>query len=142
MILRRPVIAVIASLALVASFVSVGASAQAFDGSQPLLCASVDTIGCGPGEGCAANTAEDLNVPRFLRIDFDKGLVRTSRSNTEERMTQIQSVKRDENGLILQGVEGGYGWSMVITQATGKMALSVAGDGAAFVVFGACTLLD
>lgn len=139
MILHR---LIVCSLALTASLVAAGASAQAFDGSQPLLCASVETIGCGPGEGCAASTAEELNVPRFLRIDFAKGLVRTSRSEGEERMTQIHDMEQNDEALILQGVEGGYGWSMTITRATGKMALSVAGDRAAFVIFGACTLME
>ncbi len=40
--------------------------------------------------------------------------------------------------LILQGVEDGKGWSMVITEANGKMALTAAGDQEAFVIFGAC----
>ena len=136
----RPLL--VAGLTLAAWVASASAQAQAFDGSHALLCASVDTIGCGPGEGCAASTAEELNVPAFLRIDFAKGLVRTSRSDGEERMTQIHNVEQSESALILQGVEQGYGWSMTVTQATGKMALTVAGDRAAFVIFGACTLLE
>jgi hypothetical protein len=41
--------------------------------------------------------------------------------------------------LILQGIQGSKGWSMVITEATGKMTLTAADDQVGFVVFGACT---
>lgn len=41
--------------------------------------------------------------------------------------------------MILQGVEGGRAWSMVIGKETGKMSATVADDQVGFVVFGACT---
>ena len=56
--------------------------------------------------------------------------------------TVIGSSTRNEGELLLQGVENGRGWSMAITEATGRMVISVAGDEIAFVVFGACTGLN
>jgi hypothetical protein len=41
--------------------------------------------------------------------------------------------------LILQGTQTGKGWSMVITEATGKMTLTASGEEVGFIVFGACT---
>ena len=46
-----------------------------------------------------------------------------------------------EGNIILQGVENGRGWSIVISEETGKMSATVAGDEIGFIVFGACTPL-
>jgi len=46
-----------------------------------------------------------------------------------------------EGKLILQGVQEGKAWSMVITDDTDKMTLTAADDQEGFVVFGACTVL-
>ena len=40
--------------------------------------------------------------------------------------------------LVLQGVDGGRGWSLVIRQDNGHMTLSVADNHTGFVVFGSC----
>ncbi len=54
----------------------------------------------------------------------------------------IGNSTRDVGEQLLQGVESGRAWSMAITEATGRMVISVAGDEIAFVVFGACTGLN
>ncbi len=115
--------------------------AEALDGSKPLICASVDGHSCAPGEDCAAAATEALNIPQFLRIDFAEKEVTAERPDGEERTSEIQRLEQLENELILQGNQGGLGWSLTITRATGKMSLSAVGDQVAFVVFGACTRL-
>jgi hypothetical protein len=42
-----------------------------------------------------------------------------------------------EDGV--QGVRGGTGWSIAISEETGKMVVTESGGQAGFVVFGACT---
>ena len=49
--------------------------------------------------------------------------------------------KTDEQ-LTLQGFELGMGWTFAIDRTTGKIAVTLIGRGAAFVVFGACTPLQ
>ncbi len=115
--------------------------AEALDGSKPLICASVDGHSCAPGEDCAAASTEALNIPQFLRIYFAEKVVTAERPDGEERTSEIQRMEELENELILQGNQGGLGWSLTITRATGKMSLSAVGDQVAFVVFGACTRL-
>ena len=112
-----------------------------FDGSKPLICASVDALSCAPGQDCAAATAESLNIPQFLRIDFAGKAITAERSDGDQRASEIQNLEQLENELILLGTQGGLGWSLTITRATGKMSLSAVGDRVAFVVFGACTQL-
>ncbi len=64
-----------------------------------------------------------------------------TRPGGEERTAKIESMTREEGKLILQGVQLGLGWSMVITQESGAMVLIAAGEQVAFVIFGACTPL-
>ena len=116
-------------------------AAEDFDGSVPLICASVDTLSCAPGEDCAAATTEALNIPQFLRIDFAAKAIMAERPDGDQRTSEIQKLEQLDNELILQGIQGGLGWSLTITRATGKMSLSAVGDRVAFVVFGACTRL-
>ncbi len=113
--------------------------AAKFDGSSPLICASVDSMSCTPGEDCAAATTEALNIPQFLRISFADKMITAERPDGEVRTSEIQQLEQLEDGLILQGTQRGLGWSLTISGASGKMSLSAVGDQVAFVVFGACT---
>ena len=65
------------------------------------------------------------------------------------RTSRIERVEHIENKLILQGVEegvenvdDGLAWSMAISKKTGKVVLSAAGDGVAYVVFGTCVAVE
>ncbi len=52
--------------------------------------------------------------------------------------------KEDEHNpgnLIMQGGEAGRGWTLVISEETGKMSATISEDRVGFVIFGACTPL-
>ena len=117
------------------------ANAKGFDGSQPLICSSMEAYDCGPDSNCIKGTAASIDAPQFIRLDFDQKLARSTRATGEERTAKIESMTREEGKLILQGVQLGLGWSMVITQESGAMALTAAGEQVVFVIFGACTPL-
>ncbi len=120
---------------------SFSASAEDFDGSKPLICASLETFGCGANGECVKGTAFSLNVPQFIWLDFVEKMATGKRPDGERRTTEIQSVTQSEGELILQGVQSGRGWSMAIAQQSGSMVLTAAGEQEAFVIFGACTPL-
>jgi len=109
-----------------------------FDGSKPLLCAVIETFECGPAGECLPGTAEDIDIPQFLRIDFKKKTISGTLESGEVRTAKIENMARSDGKLILQGVQNGKGWSMVITEATGKMTVTASDDRAGFIVFGAC----
>ena len=125
----------------VLSIASTAANAEGLDGSQPLICASMEAYDCGPGQDCLRGTAESIDAPQFMRLDFERKLARATRANGEERTAKIESLTQEEGKLILQGVQRGLGWSMTIAQEDGAMTLTAAGDRTAFVIFGACTPL-
>ena len=131
----------IIGLSLALSIMAFGAAADDFDGSRPLLCASLEAHDCGAGGDCLRGTAESIDAPRFIRLDFEQKVARAKRPDGEERTTTIDIVRNDQGKLILQGAQRGLGWSMSITQESGEMALTAAGDRVVYVIFGACTPL-
>jgi hypothetical protein len=129
-----------AILILLSSLVAAGsASAGDFDGSKPLLCAPGEAIDCAARGECLQVSPGDLNLPRFITVDVRGKRLSGTPSGGEEQRTAIQNVQSVDGKLILQGAENGRGWSMVIDQATGDLAASVADQYNGFVLFGACT---
>jgi len=114
------------------------ALAADFDGSQPLVCAMINAFECGPDTGCESGTPESNGLSRFLRIDFGKKEVYTTKQE-KGQTSKIEKVDRAGGVVLLSGAQNGRGWSLALTEATGYVVLTVAGDQEAFVIFGACT---
>lgn len=120
--------------------VPVSARAGNFDGSRTLLCALLEIYECVLHEGCERTTAEAINLPQFLTIDFEKKQLSGTTPEGTVRKTDIEHRENANGRLILQGGEEGRGWSISIHEETGKMVATVSGEEAGFVVFGACTI--
>jgi hypothetical protein len=116
--------------------------AAGLDSSKPLLCATIDAIECGglPAE-CYVGTAETVNLAQFVRIDLQGKKIEAVRQGGKSLSSTIMNHKRENGKLVLQGIESGRGWSLVIVEETGKMSATIAGDQVGFVVFGNCTTL-
>jgi len=124
------------------------ASAGDYDGSKPLICASMDVMECTPGNSCQEVSTDAVDAPQFFKLDVGKKKIVSMRSGGAERSSKIKHSDKIEEKLILQGAEegregirDGLGWTMSIAQDSGAMILTASGDGAAFVIFGACTPL-
>jgi hypothetical protein len=111
----------------------------AFDGSSPLLCVPIEVIDCGAYEGCVDSTAEAVNIPQFIRIDFQKKKASGTLENGAMREVGIERTERENGMLVLQGGQEGRGWSVTIGEDTGKMTLTASGDRFGFIIFGVCT---
>jgi hypothetical protein len=114
------------------------AVAADFDGSKPLICALMGNFECDP-DGCERVTSEGINMPQFVRIDFEGKKISAIREGVQARTTPIEKSTRSEGTLYLQGLDKGMAWSIVIAENDGKMGLTVAGDQMGFMIFGACT---
>ena len=113
------------------------ARVSAADEPGPWLCAPTEEIACEESGKCDTNAFESLNLPPFIKID----LVSKQMSGTEEGRAEaaaVERVERVEGRLILQGVQDGRGWSVVIVEESGNMTLSVSGEDNAWVAFGDC----
>ncbi|HET6515996.1 MAG TPA: hypothetical protein VFG09_12605 [Thermodesulfovibrionales bacterium] len=105
-----------------------------FDGTKPLLCASIEALDCDPGVECVRGLAEDMGAPKFVRVDFSKKEIRGP-----VQTAKILSMEKDDHQIVLQGYEIGMGWTFAIDRATGDARISFAGGNETFIIFGACT---
>jgi hypothetical protein len=116
-----------------------------FDGSKELVCACMRVIECGPNGNCTEGSAEKIGIPGFLVIHFQQKEISAPQWGENQTPSRIKNLERIDGKLILQGAEDGLrdvkdgtGWSIAISEETGKMVLTESGDQVAFVVFGAC----
>ena len=117
------------------------AVADGMDGKMPVICATNEVFDCGPNVDCVKDTPDVVNLPRFIRLDFAAKKAFTKRQDGEERTAEITSQQVADGTVILQGIQLDHAWSLVISQATGDMSLTIAGDAVGFVIFGSCTAL-
>jgi len=122
------------------------AQAGSFDGSRNLLCAPQVAIECGPDGTCQQAMAASVNLPNFFQIDFSARELTAVNESPNKRTSKIKSMEFIDNKLFLQGADDGIkdardglAWSMAISQDSGRLVVSAAGESEAFVIFGACT---
>ena len=115
-----------------------------FDGSKPLLISVIRVVECTPKSTCSEVTPASIELPQFLKIDFTNKTIRPAAAADDTPATTIERQEVVDGKLILQGAEDGYekmrdglGWTMAISEATGQVVLTAAGEGVAFVIFGA-----
>ncbi len=125
-------------LMLFICFLPITGFAGDFDGSKPLICAVIEEFDCTPGEECLSGTAQRINIPQFLRIDFKEKVITGDRGDGKVLSTTVNNMERVDGKMILQGIQNGKAWNMVITEATGKMTVTAADEQVGFVVFGVC----
>jgi hypothetical protein len=124
-----------------------GVNAGCFNGSQVFIC-SVTTISeCDFGEPCETVNPLDINAPAFLKIDLNQGIIFPAEAGVDfgKRKSIIQNKRIVDEKLFLQGAEDGIGkekdgagWTVAISQETGRMILTVSTDDTGFVASGNC----
>jgi hypothetical protein len=113
-------------------------AAAAYDGSVPLLCAVIEVFDCQAGGDCQRGTAESVNLPQFVKVNFAEKTLSTPEQGERKSVTPIIHAESVDGNMILQGVEGGRAWSIIIANETGKFSATVSDQQVGFVVFGAC----
>jgi hypothetical protein len=131
---RKFVRLALAAVAAMGGLGSATLSAADFDGSKPLLCATVDAHDCDAGEICLRALPAALGAPQFVRIDFAKKTV-----TGPQRTTPIRFMETGESQILLQGTELGFAWTIVLDRMDGAMAVTLVNREDALVLFGACT---
>ena len=114
-------------------------AAGKYDGSAPMLCAVTAITECTADGKCERSAPQQgNNLPTFLRVDV-KGKSLNADDGTG-RKTEIKASTVVDGQLMLQGIENGKAWSMVIGSETGRWGGSVVEDDGSFALFGSCTL--
>lgn len=113
------------------------AQAGDFDGSKNLICAPVEANDCAAVDGCTRTVPSEVGAPAFIRIDFgQQAMVGPNRTSP------IKVTEKNAQQLLLMGTELGYGWTVVLDQASGEMTVSMTNAAGSFVFFGSCTPLQ
>jgi hypothetical protein len=113
--------------------------ADSLEDVNRMVCAAAQVQICIESDTCYSATAAELDVPEFVVIDIRKKVISTTRASNLNRATTFNSVEKSDGLIYLQGIEGGRAFSFVIDEASGHMTVSIARDGIAVSVFGACT---
>ena len=108
--------------------------------SSALLCAVIEVFECSLESDCAEVTAESVNIPQFIRIDFDSMKLTSPEGSEVKRDSMINDVQKSNGSILLQGIGHGRAWSIAISEESGKMTGTVSEDEGGFVIFGACVL--
>lgn len=118
-----------------------------FDGSRPMICATIQAIECTQRNGCSNIALEEAGVPRFAVIDVSQKAIHPTQESGIDRSSAIERTTTVDGKLILQGAEDGVegirdglGWTIAVTEDSGDFVLTASGHDVAFVVFGACTI--
>lgn len=111
------------------------------ENERNILCTVLETHVCVEAAGCVDVLAEEMNIPRFVRIDTKTGKVATTRASGENRETTAGSVNRAEGRIVLQGVEDGRAFSMYVEESTGLSTFAAAAAGRSVTAFAVCTPL-
>lgn len=117
-------------------------SADDVSKADRILCSTLQIDVCVAGEACSAMLPADINVPQFIVIDARAGKLMTTAASGENRETVARTNERADGQLLLQGMEAGRAFSLVIHEASGEASFASAADGRGLVAFAACTPLD
>jgi len=128
-------------IALVAMALAVPSAAAADDltGQQEFLCTAVQVNVCNDDGECSSDQPWNLNIPQFIEVSLKDKRLSTTKASGEARSTPIKNMERGDGLIVLQGFENGRAFSFLITEKTGMLVVSVAREGKAVAVFGACT---
>ena len=133
MINRHSLLVLAGALAL-----ALPAEADPIDGSKPLVCSTNQTHDCDVEGACDNGDPDDVRAPDLFKIDFGKKEITTLDEDRRGEVTKAASIQKTERAIVLQGVEGNRGWTLLIGKESGDLVLTVSDEYAGFVVFGEC----
>jgi len=103
-----------------------------------LMCTLSTLRACDEIVGCTRVLQEEVNVPRFWKVDLDKKTISGTRPDGSEGSTEIQTMQARLLKVNIGGIDNGRAWSATIGD-DGSLNIVASDEGFAFVGFGACT---
>jgi hypothetical protein len=107
--------------------------------ASEILCTVLDTHICVEAAGCADVLAEEMNIPRFVKVDTRTRKLSTTQASGENRETAVDAIGRADGQIVLQGTESGRAFSLLIDEATGSATFAAAAEGRSVTTFGVFT---
>jgi len=110
--------------------------------SDRILCSISTLMLCTEDGQCFPLSALDLDVPQFLVFDLKKKTISTTKASSENRVSEVANLVRENNRIFVQGVENNGAYSILIEDDLGRFTGTVTRDGITVSTFGACTDAD
>lgn len=105
--------------------------------NDQLLCALTEVIECDELGQCLSVTADDAGLPDFVLVDMkEKKLM--GASSVDSQGSKFSTSETAEGLTILTGVDGGRGWSAVLSADKTRLNATISDEMVGFVVFAAC----
>jgi hypothetical protein len=127
-----------AGLSLLGAGLLASAAATAAAPRGGLLCAIAEARECGARGECSEADLVEANFPRFLTVDLVGQRLHGTRPDGTEASSVIRNSFRQDDRVMLTGVENGRGWSVVLGE-DGSFVLAASDLGTAYTLFGYCT---
>jgi hypothetical protein len=125
--------------ALVALTACTAAQADDVSDSDRILCSISTLMLCTEDGQCFPLSVLDLDVPQFLVFDLKKKTISTTKASSENRVSEVANLVRENNRIFVQGVENNGAYSILIENDLGRFTGTVTRDGITVSTFGACT---
>lgn len=116
-------------------------TADDLGGHDQILCSLARASQCFAAGDCQEIDLLELNIPPFIEIDLAAEKLKTTEASQLNRETPIQHIERQGPYLILQGVQQGRAWSVMLDEEFGDATIAVAAGTRSIAIFGACTPL-
>jgi len=114
------------------------AVAADLDGKSRMICAATQAVVCESAGDCVTGAPGAVNLPVFWQFDPAAKAVTSRVHAGGERTSAIDIINHEGGKLVLQGSDEGFGWSMTVDSADGRMLLT-GGRDVGYLVFGECT---
>lgn len=124
---------------MIATMFPVLALADNVAGVERMLCSLTQVRICDEFGDCETGPTWSYNMPSFIQVDLKAKMLSTTPASDEVRRTPITHQVRDQGRIVVQGVENGRAFSLVIAEADGLATAALALDGYTISAFGACT---
>jgi hypothetical protein len=107
----------------------------------PTLHCEVKTMtACSPDGKCKANAeVEGIKLPMKVTIDFENSVVAAVDHDGYARTDKMDQVVKTQDQLILHGVDGEFGWQVMISDKDEMASLVMSTADMALAGFGACS---
>lgn len=111
------------------------------------LCALADIQECDIGKTCDRVSAEEIAVPRFIRVELADRTLHGLGPRSRDRVTKIESLSQRRDIIFAGGVDddnqnerGALGWVLALTPTDGSMTMTITGDNVTFIASGECLI--
>jgi hypothetical protein len=95
---------------------------------------------CTPDGDCKeGNEVAGIKVPVKATVDFENSVVAAVDETGYARTDKFDSVAESGDQLIIHGIDGAYGWQLVLSKASEAASMSFATADVLIGGFGTCT---